>query len=409
MTGQTKARFMRWFWRPPRPHGEIIQHRTVSSLELFYDLVYVAVISQAAHHLAEHVSAGGVVEFVVVFAMIWIAWVNGSLYLELHGREDGRTRSLVFVQMGIIALLAVFAAEAGGDGGTAFAVVYAAFLIVMALIWFTINRQDIRDRPEFAPITRRYVIGTASSAVMILASAFLPPEPRLVVWAGFVIAWMIVLLLLLGRSLVNRHLNLTPTDSLVERFGLFTIIVLGEVIFGVVNGMSIAEQDGKTISTGILALLLGFAFWWTYFDIIGRRLPRDDGRFTSAWIIGHFPITLSIAAGGAAMVSLIEHAHDPKTPDTTAWLLAGAVAVGLVAQAATARTLVDAGRLAAVYRPLSVAMVGGSVAALAIGWLRPSPSLLVLALVAIESILWVYAVSRFLDANAWGEESHTAD
>ena len=59
MTEETKRRFRRWLWRPPRPHGEIIADRNVSFLELFYDLVYVAVIAQAAHHLAEHVTAAG--------------------------------------------------------------------------------------------------------------------------------------------------------------------------------------------------------------------------------------------------------------------------------------------------------------------------------------------------------------
>ena len=60
MTSETGGRFKRWFWRPPRPHGEVITDRQVSVLELFYDLVYVAVIGQAAHHLAEHVSVRGV-------------------------------------------------------------------------------------------------------------------------------------------------------------------------------------------------------------------------------------------------------------------------------------------------------------------------------------------------------------
>ena len=137
MTGQPDGGFKRWFWRPPRPHGETIAGRTVSFLELFYDLVYVAVIVQAAHHLAEHVTVRGVAEFAVVFALIWIAWVNGSLYLELHGREDGRTRSVVFVQMGILVLLAVFTAEAAGDSGRGFALVYAAFLAVLTWLWYS--------------------------------------------------------------------------------------------------------------------------------------------------------------------------------------------------------------------------------------------------------------------------------
>ena len=126
MTEETRRRFKRWLWRPPRPHGEVRPDRNVSFLELFYDLVYVAVIAQAAHHLAEHVTVRGVVEFAVVFSLIWVAWVNGSLYVELHGRDDGRTRNLVFIQMAILALLAVFTAEAPGATGPAFAVVYAA-------------------------------------------------------------------------------------------------------------------------------------------------------------------------------------------------------------------------------------------------------------------------------------------
>ena len=100
---------------PAPPHGEPIVGRTVSFLELFYDLVYVAVVSQAAHHLAEHVSLRGVGEFAVVFALIWLGWINGTLYLELHGREDGRTRTVVFVQMGVLVILAVYTAEAAGE------------------------------------------------------------------------------------------------------------------------------------------------------------------------------------------------------------------------------------------------------------------------------------------------------
>ena len=173
--------------------------------------------------------------------------------------------------------------------------------------------------------------------------------------------------------------------------------------------MSVAEQDVKTISTGILALLLGFGFWWMYFDLIGRRLPRNDGRYLAAWLLSHLPITLSIAAAGAAMVSLIEHAHDTNTPEGTAWLLAGAVAVGLVAQAVAVRTLVDAERLAVVYRPLTWALWAGAAAAIVVGWIRPGPWLLALLLVAILSALWFFAVSRFLRADAWGEEGSRAD
>jgi hypothetical protein len=100
-TGRALQLFKDWFWRPPRPHGETIVDRRVSPLELLYDLVYATVIAQAGNHLAAHVSANGLFEFAVVFSLTWIAWANGSLYLELHGRLDGRTRTYFFLQIGL--------------------------------------------------------------------------------------------------------------------------------------------------------------------------------------------------------------------------------------------------------------------------------------------------------------------
>jgi low temperature requirement protein LtrA len=401
MTSETHGRFKRWFWRPPRAHGETIADRQVSVLELFYDLVYVAVIGQAAHHLAEHVSVRGLAEFAVVFALIWIAWINGSLYLELHGRQDGRTRSIVFVQMGILVLLAVFTADATDGSGRGFAVVYATYQVVQTGLWYTVWRQDRRDHPEFLAATGAYVVGMGVSVVVIGASALLAATPRLVVWAGLGVAWIVGIALAARSS--HLGLGLTPTDSLVERFGLFTIIVLGEVVLGVVAGLSGVERDAKTILTGMLALWLGFGFWWIYFDLVGRRLPRADGGAVSNWVISHLPITGSITAAGAGMVSLIGHAHDGRTPAGTSWLLAGAVATGLLGLVLTERALVDAERLSLVFHPLGLALSGGAAAALLVGWLRPAPWLLALLLVAILSAVWFFAVSRFLRADAWGE------
>jgi low temperature requirement protein LtrA len=403
MTSTPDGRFKRWFWRPPRPHGETIADRQVSDLELFYDLVYVTVVAQAAHHLASHVSVRGVAEFAVVFALIWIAWTNGSLYLELHGREDGRTRSIVFAQMSILVLLAVSTEHAADTSGRSFALVYAIFLVLQTGLWYTVWRQDRREHPEYQAATGGYVAGMAVSVAVIIASALLPTTPRLVVWAGFAVAWIVGIVLASRGARTRLRLGMTPTDSLVERFGLFTIIVLGEVVFGVVDGLSSAERDTKTVTTGMLALWLGFGLWWIYFDLVGRRLPRADAGALLSWLLSHLPITGSIAAAGAGMVSLIGHAHDARTPAGTGWLLAGAVAMALLALVPTERALIDAVRLSPVFGPLGPALAGGAVAALVVGWARPAPWLLVLLLVAVLSTLWFFAVSRFLRADAWGQ------
>jgi low temperature requirement protein LtrA len=406
MPGASHGRFKRWLSRPPRPHGAIRFDRRVSFLELFYDLVYVAVIGQASHQLAEHVSIRGAVEFAIIFGLIWFAWINGSLYVELHGGEDGRTRNIVFVQMCILALLAVFTGGAADRDGSAFSIVYGAFLLFMTWLWTSVRGQD-RSSPEFLVVTWRYVVAMGVSAAVILGSGFLPAEPRLVIWAAFAVVWFGGLLVV-GRAGSGISFGTLATDSLVERFGTFTIIVLGEVVLGVVAGLVAAERDGLTVAVGLLALCIGFGFWWIYFDLVGRRLPRNGAALTN-WVLSHFPITLSIAAAGGAIVSLIGHAHDASAPEATAWLLAGAVALGLVALIAIEQALQDAERLIVVYRPLGAVLATGAVTALVIGWARPAPWLLAVLLVAVLSVLWAFAVLRFLSADAWGDAPASVD
>jgi low temperature requirement protein LtrA len=404
VSSQTVARFKRWFWRPPRVHGELILDRRVTSLELFYDLIYVVVIAQATSRLATDISATNAVEFAIVFGLIWIAWVNGSIYLELHGNEDGRTRTLVFVQMGVLALLAVYTAQAPDVTGQAFALIYSAFLLVMTWAWLMVRRQDRVSSPEFLPVTGRYVQLMVASLAIILVSAFVPIELRLAIWTAYTTAWVLALLVLDRRRQVGLPVAIAVTDSLVERFNLFTIIVLGEFVFDVVQGLSIADRDAVTVVTGTLALSVGFGLWWVYFDLVGNRLP-NGGHPLVNWVLSHLPMTFSVAAAGAAMVALIEHAHDPTTSAETAWLLSGAVATGLVAQIVAARALIDADRLAASYRPIMLAMGVAAIVAVAAGWLTPAPWILALTMAAILLVLWIVAVGLFIRADAWGSSS----
>jgi low temperature requirement protein LtrA len=397
----TIRQFREWFWKPPRAHGDVLEDRSVSPLELLYDLVYVAVIAQVAKRLASDVSVVGVSDFVIVFTLIWIAWVNGSLYLELHGREDGRTRSFVFIQMAILAFIAVFATTAADTGGAPFAITYAAFLGVLALMWNSVRGQDTQ---EAARLTRGYTLLLLASAAAILVSAFVAPDIRLMVWAAFCLGWLGAMAALGMRSR-SFSIGVTPTRSMVERFGLFVIIVLGEFVVGVVDGLSHGELDVLTIWTGVNALGLGLGFWWIYFDLVGGRLPRNTGRALTTWILGHWPITLSIAASSAAMVSLIEHANDPSGPAATALLLGGALAVALVAHAFVGRQLAVHQSLAAVYRPMEIALVAAALWVLVLGWAHPTPWVQIVGSGLTLLALWFVLVVKLIGARAWPPES----
>lgn len=346
------AALRRWFLRPSRPHGEVIENRTVSFLELFHDLVYVVLVGQLAHTLAEDVSWSGVVDFAVVFGLIWIGWFNGAQFHELHGREDGRHRSFIFLQMGILTVLAVFTGHAASTDGQQFAITYAILLAVLVWQWTSVYRTD---EPQYRPGALRYLLGLMVAIAALVVSSGMDDSARLAVWAA-IVAGSIALVVVYMLRTPDDSLGIRATDSMVERYGLFIIIVLGEVVIGVVDGLIADEDlDFRTVATGLLGLSIAFGFWWTYFDYVGRRLPRQSGGALSLWLYSQLPIALAVAAAGAGMVSLIEHAADARTPGPSSWLLTGSVSVLLIAVLATIATLADYRRLAALYRPLAVA------------------------------------------------------
>lgn len=391
MTDSIFAEFRRRFWMPPRAHGEIIEDRSVSFLELFYDLVYVVVIAQAAHTLAKEITWRSAGEFVVIFALIWIAWINGTLYYEFHGREDGRTRVYVFIQMILLTLLAVLTGDAAGGSGTQFAIVYILHLAVLSWLWYTVRRQDAE---EYMEATRRYLTAMLVAIGLMAISIAVPGEFRVIVWA-----LLIVTSVGFGLSLSRfeaMESGVTVTHSMVERFGLFVIIVLGEVVVGVVDGLSEAEDNVRSIMTGVVGLCVGFAYWWTYFDFVGQRLPIDTARIRTRWTFLHLPVTLSIAAAGAAMVSLIEHAADARTPTATAWLLSGSMAIGLWALVFKIRTLIDHNRFPTIYKPMVRLMMSASGVVVVAALWAPAPWLFALSLVVVMSLVWVFSAFRWL-------------
>src|SRR6188472_4397035 len=95
------------WWGPPRKFAYHIEERKISWLELFYDLVYVIVISRATHLLAGHTDWDGLSKFIYLFLMIFWGWANGSQYHDLHGSPGIRTRFMTLWQMMAVAILAV--------------------------------------------------------------------------------------------------------------------------------------------------------------------------------------------------------------------------------------------------------------------------------------------------------------
>jgi len=331
--GDTSAASFRSWWRPPRKAIDRDPERRVTFLELFYDLVYVVLISEVAHHLAGHVSLEGVGQFAFQFTLLWLAWVNGTLYHEVHGNNDVRTRVFTFLQMAAVAAMAVFADDAFGRGATGFALSFAAFQLVLTYLWWRTGSHD----PQHRPLSTPYVVCFLISAGLFVASAFVDPGVRLTLWGlGLGLSVLVPTLSLVVRPRdpevrAEQERTMAATDSSVERFGLLTIIVLGEVIVGVVSGASEApELDGAVGATAAASLFVAACLWWLYFDLIAHRLPGDGPLANRIWILLHLLVTGGIAATGAATLNLMEHAGEPLPPEER-WLMGGAVALTLLA------------------------------------------------------------------------------
>jgi len=323
--------FRKW-WQRPRAIGERPEHRQVSFLELFYDLVYVVLIAELTHALAAHIDLRHIAEFSFLFIITWWAWINGTAYHDLHGNNDIRTRIFTFLQMITVAAMAVFAHDALGETASGFALSYAGFQLILTFLWW---RTGVHD-PDHRPLSRPYALAFLIMTLLFVASAFAEPTYRFYIWivAVLISAVLPLYLLRLGRKTpavqAQIELSMTATASLVERFGLFTIIVLGEVIVGVVQGLAgYHDLNWQVGGIGALGMIIAFGAWWLYFDFVSHRIPRYGTMWVYLWSYAHLPVTAGIAMVGAAIVNVVEHGTEPLPVDVR-WLLVCALGMVLV-------------------------------------------------------------------------------
>lgn len=390
-------RTFRSWWQVPRKISDRVDHRTVSFLELFYDLVYVVLIAEVAHALAGHVDLAGLGRFIFLFLIVWWAWLNGATYHDLHGNNDLRTRVFTFVQMIFVGAMAVYAHDALGVTAVGFALSFAGFQLLFAYLWWRVGVYD----PAHRPLARPYVAGYLLSTLLYGVSIWMPTPVRFSLWAAALALSLLLPFVSNLRGRQNPQIQaqidqaFTISRSGVERFGLFTIIVLGEVIAGVIRGLQrVPELDWLTGVTALLGMLLAVGIWWIYFDLISGNTPRPGRGAAMAWLYLHLPLTLGITAIGAAVLNVTEHTGDPM-PGAVRWLLVGSVAVVLVAIALLLRTIRSEGAFQQLQQVAGVSIVIAAGVAGLLGLLNLAAIYLLGALVAVLLIpigigLWLW-------------------
>ncbi|GAB1541179.1 low temperature requirement protein A [Scytonema sp. NUACC21] len=304
-------------------------------LELFYDLVFVVAVSQVAHNLSKDISLSGFFGFVFLFMPIWWAWIGTTFYANRFDIDDIGHRLLIGVQMIAIAALAVNIHHGLDESSTGFALSYAAGRAVLVIEYL----RAARHIPLARPLATRYAQGFAIAAAFWVLSIFIPAPLRF----GF---WALGLIVDFATPLTAKYLQLGLAhhlEHLPERFGLFTIIVLGEAIIAVVNGLSNQTWDGKSAIAAVFGFSIAFSLWWIYFENIGSSALRSVSTTGKTgvyqiWLYGHLPLVIGLAATGVGVEHIISSQPNIALPLAERVLLCGAVALCLLALSLLHRT-----------------------------------------------------------------------
>lgn len=308
---ETPARNHAHHRRPFRGRDPDEHHRTVTPLELLFDLTFVVAFGIAANELAHYVAEGdvrtGVLGFAfTAFGVSW-AWINYSWFASAYDNDDWVFRlATMVVMIGVIVLaLGLEQAFTSIDEGEILdnRVAVAGYVVMrvpLIFLWARAARHDPARRP--AAVTYIATIGVAQVFWVALAIVNLAIVP------AFVLTALLIGMEMTGPFVAERRKGGTPWHAhhIAERYGLLVIITLGEGIIGTVATMNalVHGDAGWSVEAGVVAfagVALIFATWWTYFVIPWAIVLERHRERSFLWGYGHILIFGSLAAIGAGL------------------------------------------------------------------------------------------------------------
>ncbi|MEZ4435288.1 MAG: low temperature requirement protein A [bacterium] len=311
----------RWFHRPRLHSPRAGNARRVEWLELFYDLIYVAAFIQLGNALSAEPGAFGVLTFAALFVPIWSAWTSFTFFANRFIVDDFVHRLLVFGQMFAIGGMAIGVGDVFAGRPAAFATCYALVRLFLVALYARAWLQGHGGQS----LARRNTLGFGLGAALWITAIFVPWPWIFLVWAAAALVDFAVPLNRRARAESLRY----PPDVLhmSERYGLLTLIVLGESFVKVLSAGAEHSLSPALAGMGALSLLVTFSLWWIYFDdVAGSRIKKGD-LTAFVWIYTHLPLALGITAAGVAIKKAALMDPDLAGTGKYRWLLCGALAL----------------------------------------------------------------------------------
>ena len=310
-------------WRRPlagRDPGET--HRASTPLELLFDLSFVVAVATAAvelhHGIAEDHVAVSVGSYLMVFFAIWWAWMNFTWFASAYDTDDVPYRLLTLGQMAGVLVLAAGVHDAfANEDFTLVTVGYVVMRVPLVLQWL----RAARDDPDRRPVALRYALGITVVQAGWLLRLALPDSLGVV---SFLLLAAADIAVPVWAERAGSRTRWHP-EHIAERYGLFTLIVLGEAILAATTAVQAAltEEGASATLLGVAAggLLVVFGIWWAYFCRPAGDALRESPSASFIWGYGHYLVFAAIGALGAGLEVAVETAlHEAHVSERTAAL-----------------------------------------------------------------------------------------
>jgi low temperature requirement protein LtrA len=316
------------FLDPPRLRMlDTEEDRRATWLELFFDLVFVVAIAELGNNLSGDVTPGGFLEYLALFVPVWWAWAGFTFYANRFDTDDLLYRVLVLLAMFSVAALATNVPAAFGDDSAGFALSYVGVRLVLLVLY----ARAIRYVPAARSLSVFYFSAFSVAVAVWLASLALPAPERFWAWAAALVVELTAPLI--GWRLLPR----APVDPrhLPERFGLLTIIVLGESVFAVVIGVVGVSWEATSALAAAGGFLAAASLWWIYFGFLDSEAVAGGGILRGLVLTySHFFVFAGIATLGVGVKLAIFSAGGNDRYDDTAWIFCMGLTLCMAALAA---------------------------------------------------------------------------
>lgn len=389
-------------WTRIVPTGE---SHAVTTLELFFDLVFVFAITQVTAFMADDIGWRSALRGLVLLALLWWSWCSYAWLGNQARADEGVVRAAIVVAMAALFLVALAIPEAWGDegGGLRAPVLLAVALGVVRLVHLSVFAVAAAGDAVLRRTVTRTAVPVGVAAALLVVGAVLGGTAQTGLWV------LALLVDYVGVYVFGAGWRLPAPRHFAERYGLIVIIAFGESIIAVGVGVADLPLTVPVTAVALLGLTVSVALWWSYFDVVApvaervleSRVGMDQVRLArDSYTYLHFPMIAGIIYLALGVKKVAEYVgdtghhtvSDPLT-GTGLWALYAGVAVYLLGHLAFRLRNVGS-----VNAPRAVVVVVLLVAPLGVQHLPALAALAVLAGILVAML--AYEVVHFAEARA---------